>query len=697
MPGNDIDVYLQPLIDELKQLWDGVETYDAKEGNTFKMCAALMWTISDFLGLENLSGWNTHSGLACPTCNLDAKPHWLKDSQKWYFMGHRRFLNQGHKYKLDQNRFDGQVEGRDPPKKLSGTDVLRQQSNVHVSFGKSSSVTSKKRHNGQDADEDDSYWKKKSVFFDLPYWEDQMLRHNLDVMHIEKNVCDNVVFTILNDSSKSKDNLKARKDLQCMGIRPELWPGEGGKYPSAIFAMSNSQRDIFLKTLQNVIFPDGYSSNVARCVDLRQCKLSGLKSHDCHILMEQLLPILVKFSLPSPVSNVIANLSSFFRELFGKAINPMQLAELQNHVVQTLCQMKMIFPPSFFTVMVHLTVHLVDEVTLGGPVHYRWMYSIERINRPGRVDDEPVDVPHNSGESIFPAIGKALGAVLHFELTPMEKHQAHRHVLVNCDAVVPFLDTFREKTKRSMRHQTRSPAKIDSVIHAEFSQWFNAQVLLESTIQSNELKLLACGPMIQARRFGTYNVNGYKFRTVTKENGMKTQNSRVYISSNTRSYASMRDNRVAVGGVPYYRKIVDIIELNYNCSFTMVLFKCVWTDTTTSRGIKQDHLGLTNVNFSRPIHTGNREEDEPYILASEAQLVYYVDDELAKEWSVVVHVKPRDLYDMGEENEEAEVGFPPQPGLNMSAEGDIGDLLLTREEDIEYLIENSSENFDDVA
>ncbi|XP_025703733.1 uncharacterized protein [Arachis hypogaea] len=298
MPGNDIDVYLQPLIDELKQLWDGVETYDAKEGNTFKMCVALMWTISDFPGLENLSGWNTHSGLSYPTCNLDAKTHRLKDSKKWCFMGHRRFLNQGHKYRLDRNRFDGQVESRDPPKKLSETD--------------SSSVTSKKRRNGQDADEDDSHWKKKSVFFDLLYWEDQMLRHNLDVMHIEKNVCDNVVFPILMDSSKSKDNLKARRDLQCMGIRPELWLGEGDKYPSTIFAMSNSQRDIFLKTLQNVIFPNGYSSNVARCVDLRQRKLSGMKSHDCHILMEQLLPILVKFSLSSPVSNVIANLSSFF-------------------------------------------------------------------------------------------------------------------------------------------------------------------------------------------------------------------------------------------------------------------------------------------------------------------------------------------------------------------------------------------------
>ena len=81
-------------------------------------------------------------------------------------------------------------------------------------------------------------------------------------------------------------------------------------------------------------------------------------------------------------------------------------------------------------------------------------------------------------------------------------------------------------------------------------------------------------------------------------------------------------------------------------------------------------MGLTSVNFSRSIHTENR-EDESYILASEAQLVYYVDDEVAKEWSVVVHVKPQDFYDMGEENEEVEVGFSPQPRLNMSVEGDI--------------------------
>ena len=56
-PGNDIDVYLQPLIDELKLLWNsGVETYDASRNKTFQMRATLMWTISDFPAYAMLSG-----------------------------------------------------------------------------------------------------------------------------------------------------------------------------------------------------------------------------------------------------------------------------------------------------------------------------------------------------------------------------------------------------------------------------------------------------------------------------------------------------------------------------------------------------------------------------------------------------------------------------------------------------------------
>jgi hypothetical protein len=81
-PGNNIDVYLQPLIKELQDLWTtGVDAYDSFKHEMFKLHAALMWTISDFPGLGNLSGWNTYTGYACPTCNKDFKPCRLKNGK----------------------------------------------------------------------------------------------------------------------------------------------------------------------------------------------------------------------------------------------------------------------------------------------------------------------------------------------------------------------------------------------------------------------------------------------------------------------------------------------------------------------------------------------------------------------------------------------------------------------------------------
>lgn len=66
-PGNDIDVYLQPLIDDLNDLWtNGVLTFHAFTSKTFRLHAALMWTINEFPTYENLSGWSTKGKLACP-------------------------------------------------------------------------------------------------------------------------------------------------------------------------------------------------------------------------------------------------------------------------------------------------------------------------------------------------------------------------------------------------------------------------------------------------------------------------------------------------------------------------------------------------------------------------------------------------------------------------------------------------------
>ena len=64
----DIDVYLQPLIKELVQLWHGVDGYDAYTNTRFTLRGALHSTINDFPAYANLSGWSTKGRFACPSC-----------------------------------------------------------------------------------------------------------------------------------------------------------------------------------------------------------------------------------------------------------------------------------------------------------------------------------------------------------------------------------------------------------------------------------------------------------------------------------------------------------------------------------------------------------------------------------------------------------------------------------------------------
>ena len=63
---------------------------------------------------------------------------------------------------------------------------------------------------------------KKAFFFNLPYWQNHKLRHKLDVMHIEKNIYDNLVGTILNIDGKTKDTIKAHEDLANLKLRKEF-------------------------------------------------------------------------------------------------------------------------------------------------------------------------------------------------------------------------------------------------------------------------------------------------------------------------------------------------------------------------------------------------------------------------------------------------------------------------------------------
>ena len=225
-------------------------------------------------------------------------------------------------------------------------------------------------------------WRKKSIFFELPYWEFNLIRHNLDVMHIEKNVSDNVLFTLLGTPGKSKDNLNSRKDLELLKIRQALHPqqrGSGKMYlPPACFTMDKKEKYTFYQVLKGIKVLDGYSSNISRCVHLKDRTVSGLKSHDSHILMQQLLPLTIRTILPKNVVEALIELSNFFRQLCSKVNTVRDLENVQDRVAITLCCLEKIFPPSFFDVMEHLPIHLAEEALIAGPVQFRSMYPIER-------------------------------------------------------------------------------------------------------------------------------------------------------------------------------------------------------------------------------------------------------------------------------------------------------------------------------
>ena len=88
---------------------------------------------------------------------------------------------------------------------------------------------------------------KRSLFFDLPYWKSNLLHHNLDFVHIEKNICDDIIYTLLHEKPKSKDNLNVQKDLKEMGIRCDLLPDDNGKYHVAVYSLMRTKK-LFLTT-----------------------------------------------------------------------------------------------------------------------------------------------------------------------------------------------------------------------------------------------------------------------------------------------------------------------------------------------------------------------------------------------------------------------------------------------------------------
>ncbi|XP_024163761.2 uncharacterized protein LOC112170658 [Rosa chinensis] len=700
-PGNDIDVYLEPLIEDLKVLWEGVKgVYDACSNEYFTLKAALFWTINDFPAYGNLSGSIVKGYNACPICLEKTLPKRLVHGGKMAYMRHRRWKARNHPYRKQRAAFDNHQELEAAPVPLSGEEVLKRMEDEVLSwpFGKKHPSPPYKG----DEDENRPCWKKKSIFFELEYWKFLPVRHCLDVMHIEKNVCDSLLGTLLNIPGKTKDGIKARLDLVEMGIRTELAPNLDGpkknRFPLASWNLTLDEKKLVCGCFCCMKVPHNYCSNIHNLVSMDDLRLSGMKSHDCHVLMQQLLPVALRAVLDKPVRVAVIRLCLFFTEICSKSFEVSKLPKIQSDIVETLCLLEKYFPPSFFDIMVHLTVHLVREVELCGPVFYRWMYPFERYmkvckgyvrnrNRPEGciaenyiaeeaveflaerlLSDQTIGIPKQCSKECKPTSGAKVSS-----LYGSEFNQAHLCVLQNTEEFRAYFIEHMEYLKAAFPRFKKNKKWLKDKQNNSFANWVKIRVGQqlddpESNI-SETVRWIAEGPSHEVARFNSYKIDGVQFYTKSLDNVRVCQNSGVYLEAEAMVVASARDRKPVDDDMSFYGVIDEIWELDY-AKFRLPLFKCDWVES--SKGVKVDDLGFTLVNLKRIGHL-----NDIFALATSVYQIFYVQDPVDPRWSVVLRVPQRDYNDLAHDDELGDTIIDHQPFIDRmpsieSGEGEIG-------------------------
>jgi hypothetical protein len=253
--GKAFDVFLQPLVEDLLELWRGVDTLDAITGKDFKLRAAVLWCIHDYPALSTLSGCTTSGYFACgyfACLHCDKSPLSYAIRSKICYIGHGCFLPKGHRL-CKASDFKSLHGNSAKLGTFTIEELLEELENIRdVRVGQ-------KRKRSRDRV---PIWGRRVCLWELPYWSSLKLRHNLDVMHIEKNVCESLLGTILDIKGKLKDTTNARLDLADLKIRNELqFQHNGDDYdvPKARYTLSKSKKTQFLNFLKDAKFLDGYA------------------------------------------------------------------------------------------------------------------------------------------------------------------------------------------------------------------------------------------------------------------------------------------------------------------------------------------------------------------------------------------------------------------------------------------------------
>ncbi|XP_061990536.1 uncharacterized protein LOC133708965 [Rosa rugosa] len=349
--------------------------------------------------------------------------------------------------------------------------------------------------------------------------------------------------------------------------------------------------------MSTTTFTDGYVSNISR--NVKDGKITGLKTHDCHVLLQRLLPVGIRSFLSKDVCDPIVELASFFEQICAKTLKVADLDRLQRDIVVILCKLEQIFPPAFFDIMIHLAVHLPHEAKIAGPVGYRWMFPIERKlgdlqdyvrnrARPegsiaeGYIAEESLtfcsmylnDIEtvftrpernYDGGEttamlSVFAQNVQPLGGYKMVDWSDEEKEPAYWYILDNCDEVEPFKTQHYEILKRD------SQVKLEERQRDQFPSWFKTHITelynLGSSDVTRELYALTFGPEDSVGTYTICNANSVRWHVKQLEQTRTMQNSGIMVPGSHNNSES-----------DFYGQLVSIVKLDFPYGYSVFLFK----------------------------------------------------------------------------------------------------------------------------
>lgn len=626
-------------------------------------------------GFGHLSGLQTRGYMACPTCGPDLVGVSRRSHicNKIIYMGHTRYLPLDHAWRRDAQYYLDPWEGGDDTRPIPIPKTPAYWGDVWERV----------------ADPDDPLQYAgcgivhQSVLSILEYWEELMINHLLDTMHIEGNVVKSLVMHMFGQDSKA---LKWREMCIEQSVHVDLWyPVRNAQgqmvMPPAPWVLSPAERREFRRRIATLRFPTNYGANLRMAFgdDEKGNWPAFLKTHDYHRLIHHIIPVAI-IGLGSPeLRDAIWSLASLMRWVCGKEIAETEVDAKMVFAAEVVCKLEKALPPSFFDGQIHLLVHLVREVSIAGPVHTRWMYWVERymgymkslVRTRARVEGSIAE-KYLAAESMFYCRNilatvdpdcprgwmqekvddeddRLTGAVVERMLTSLEVKQITSFMLSNNEA----MDEWREHYEVE-KGESRRPAQFPRFIDYMNKMMVEMEAMLRGGDDishfpeiTDDVRTLMHGPLLCVTTRTAMWSTGRHFRISRLDERRSTQDCGVMGTFTQVSRSSAHDTNPVHGVIHHYGKIEEIMIVQYDSytKFDEVLLSCKWFKVNLA-GINAtaapDECGFTRLKTtSGSVYRDDWASSEPFVFPHQVDQCFYVPHPEIEGWSIVIPYIPR--------------------------------------------------------